>query len=176
MRSAVEALPSKGSSTATSPSGDYCRQGHHDWDSRSSRSWRRRDDCDDRTLRPSKSDYYPGKFTEKLKSRSPDLVNGFDDSRSSTYGVQSSDSSSRVSSPTYPFLSSAGSSVSSPASSVRTVPVRGSTSANFPFPEYEAAKSPTSDYTSEVSTPTYPYARSSCVSPEPASDHTISNR
>jgi len=179
MRSAVEALPAKGSSTARTD--DYFRPHDRDWDSGSSRSWRRKDDSGDRMLRSSQSDYYPGKFTEKLKSRSPELVSRFEDSNSSTYGGQSNESSSRVSSPTYPFLSSKSSSVSSPASSVRAPPARGSTAINLPFPEYGAAKSPTSDITSGVSTPTYPFARSSCASPDPSSSpsssvHTVTAR
>jgi len=185
MRSAVESLPAKQSSTPSSPGPEHhSKHGDQDWDTRSSRSWRRKDDSDDRTVRSSKSDYYPGKFTEKLKSRSPeiiDIVNGLEDSVSSTYGELRNDSASRVSSPTYPFLSTKGSSVSSPASSLRTPPARGSTALNLPFPEYGTAKSPTSDYMSGVSTPMYPFARSSCVSPESgcspsSSEHTITVR
>jgi len=177
MRSAVEALPAKGSSSPRQD--DYFKPHDRDWDSGSSRSWRRKDDGSERTLRSSQSDYYPGKFTEKLKSRSPELVSRFEDS--STYGGQSNESNSRVSSPTYPFLSPKSSSVSSPASSVRAPPARGSTAINLPFPEYSAPKSPTSDITSGVSTPTYPFARSSCTSPEPScspssSVHTVTAR
>lgn len=179
MRSAVEALPAKGSSTPSSPRSDhYSHHDDQDWDTRSSKSWRRKDD---RVLRPSKSDYYPGKFTEKLKSRSPDLLNRLDESISSAYDSNISDSPSRVSSPTYPFLSTKGSSISSPTSSLKAAPVRGTSAINLPFPEYGPVKSPTSDYPSEVSTPMYPFARSSCVSPEPggspsSSEHTIAIR
>lgn len=179
MRSAVEALPTKRSSTPSSHRSDhYSCHDDQDWDTRSSKSWRRTDD--DRVLRPSKSDYYPGKFTEKLKSRSPDLLNRLDESISA-HDSNISDSPSRVSSPTYPFLSTKGSSVSSPTSSLKPAPVRGTSAINLPFPEYGPVKSPTSDYPSEVSTPMYPFARSSCVSPEPgasppSSEHTIAIR
>ena len=180
MRSAVEALPTKRSSTPSSSSSDhYSYHDDQDWDTRSSKSWRRKDD--DRVLRSSKSDYYPGKFTEKLRSRSPDLLNRLDESISLAYHSNISDSPRLVSSPTYPFLSTKASSVSSPTSSLKQAPVRGTSAINLPFPEYGPVKSPTSDYPSEVSTPMYPFARSSCVSPESgcspsSSEHTIAIR
>eukprot|EP00092_Neocalanus_flemingeri_P078730 GFUD01097979.1.p1 GENE.GFUD01097979.1~~GFUD01097979.1.p1 ORF type:complete len:368 (+),score=75.96 GFUD01097979.1:388-1491(+) len=184
MRSAVEALPNKSRATATSPS--HSKYHDQDWDTRSSRSWLRKDDYDDQASRSCKSDYYPGKFTEKLIARSPDIVNGYKrsqdpDSRSSTY---SSGTSSRISSPTYPFLSTKDSEVSSPTPPTITTPVRGTTVIDLPFPDYGStkSKSPVSDNLSGVSTPTYPFStlseRSSCVSPESgfsdcASDNTI---
>ena len=124
----------------------------------------------DRLLKPSRSEYYPGRFTDKLRVRSPELLNGSTGSFSSVYSSNPSEPGSRVASPTYPFLSSTGSSVSSPSStSARIPPVRGAKVTNLPFPEYGSAVSPTSEKQSNVSTPTYPFARSPCDSPEPGS-------
>jgi len=166
MRSAVESLPNKGRTSSTSIPGNRDPDG----ETMSSRSWRKKDELGDRLLKPSSSDYYPGKFTDKLRARSPELLNGSTGSFSSVYSSNPSEPGSRVASPTYPFLSSTGSSVSSPSStSARIPPVRGAKVTNLPFPEYGSAVSPISEKQSNVSTPTYPFARSPCDSPEPGS-------
>jgi len=179
MRSAVEALPSKDKTSTFYPR--KVNITHHpdkDWDTMSSRSWKKGSEYADRGLRSSKSDYYPGKFTEKLRARSPDIIENYkpdDISRSSAY---STNTPSRVSSPTYPFLSTKG----AVPLTVKVTPTRGSAVINLPFPDYGTTKSPTSDTLSGVSTPTYPFTSSTeqsfSASPEPAyssssSDHTI---